>query len=74
MILLALIGSVWLFCCLVAVALCVAASRADQYLALLYVETDPADLSVDFVADLGTTETPAAPAPRIVRDAQRSAR
>jgi hypothetical protein len=67
MILLALIGIVWLFCCLVAVALCVAASRADQYLALLYVEADPSEMSGDFVA--GFAEPTPAPAPRA---AQRS--
>jgi hypothetical protein len=74
MMLLTIIGTVWLICCLVAVALCVAASRADQYLALLYVETDPAELTVDFVADFAEPGTQPAPAPRIVRDAQRSAR
>jgi hypothetical protein len=74
MILLAIIGSVWLFCCIVAVALCVAASRADQYLSLLYAETDFDEMTVDFVADLGEPRTQAAPAPRTVREAQRSGR
>jgi hypothetical protein len=71
MILLALIGFVWLFCCVVAVALCVAASRADQYLSLLYAETDFDEMTVDFVADLGEPAERTAPAPRASQPARR---
>jgi hypothetical protein len=71
MILLAIIGSVWLFCCIVAVALCVAASRADQYLSLVYAETDFDELTVDFVADLGEPAIEATPAPRPSQPARR---
>jgi hypothetical protein len=71
MILLAIIGSVWLFCCVVAVALCVAASRADQYLSLLYAETDFDEMTVDFVADLGEPAVRATPAPRASQPARR---
>jgi len=49
MLILALICSVWLFSCVMAVALCVAARRGDERIAFAFVSTE-ADADVAFVA------------------------
>jgi hypothetical protein len=76
MVLLALIGLVWLSCCVMAVALCVAARRADDRVAAAHfqepiVVVEP--VVVDFVATFAEPQAqPApAPAPHAVRAAQR---
>jgi hypothetical protein len=74
MMLLTVIGTVWLICCLLAVALCVAASRADQYLTLMYAEAGPEEeLTSDFVAGFAEPAPQAVPAPalRVVQSTRR---
>lgn len=50
------IASVWLFSCLLAVALCVAARRADEMTVLVLAVDEQPPQSVDFVA--GFAEAP----------------
>jgi hypothetical protein len=58
------IAGVWSFCCLVAVALCVAAGRGDERLTLLLATLPEAHADVDFVVTFEASEpAPAAPAP-----------
>ena len=62
------IAGVWTFCCLLAVALCVAASRGDRRLSLLLATLPDAPTDADFVLTFAATEpAPAVPAaaPRV---------
>ena len=60
------IAGVWSFCCLIAVALCVAAGRGDQRLSLMLASLPDAPTDVDFVLTFAATESaPAVPAPRV---------
>jgi hypothetical protein len=70
MLILALIGSVWIFSCVMAVALCVAARRGDERIAFAYVSNE-ADADVAFVATFA--EPAAQPAPGARPAQQRSA-
>ena len=71
MLLLALIPIVWISCCAMAVALCIAARRADEDLAMVFLAPDAEEPAVDFVATFAEPQAEAAPAPRDVRSAQR---
>ena len=60
------IAGVWSFCCLMAVALCVAAGRGDERLSLMLASLPDAPADVDFVLTFAETEpAPAVPAPRV---------
>jgi hypothetical protein len=58
MLILALIGSVWIFSCAMAVALCVAARRGDERIAVVLVPAD-AEVEVAFVAAFAEPEVQA---------------
>ena len=66
------IAGVWTFCCLMAVALCVAASRGDERLSLLLATVREAPVDVDFVPTFAASE-PLPRCPRL-RPPPRSAR
>jgi len=71
MFILAMIGSVWIFSCVMAVALCVAARRGDELIAAAALPVD-ADLDVAFVATFAEPELPA-PVARPAVQPQRAA-
>ena len=66
MLILALIGSVWTFSCVMAVALCVAARRGDERIAVALLPPE-AEAEVTFIATFAEPE--ASPA-RTARPAQ----
>ena len=59
------IAGVWTFCCLMAVALCAAASRGDERLSLLLAAVADPPVDVDFVPTFAASPAPAVlpPAP-----------
>jgi hypothetical protein len=69
MLILALIGSVWIFSCVMAVALCVAARRGDERIAVALLPPE-VEAEVAFVATFA--EPAAQPAP-VTRPAQQRA-
>ena len=71
MLILALIGSVWIFSCVMAVAPCVAARRGDERIAAAPLPFD-ADLDVAFVVTFAEPEVPA-PVARPAVQQQRAA-
>ena len=61
------IAGVWTFCCLMAVALCAAASRGDERLELLLGAVPETPVDVDFVLTFGEPASavlPSVPASR----------
>jgi hypothetical protein len=63
MLILALIGSVWIFSCVMAVALCVAARRGDERIAVALLPAE-AEAEVAFVATFAEPAAQPAPAAR----------
>ena len=70
MLILALIGSVWIFSCVMAVALCVAARRGDERIAVALLPAAAVEAEVAFVA---TFAEPDGASPRRVRPARAAA-
>jgi hypothetical protein len=64
MLILTLIGSVWIFSCVMAVALCVAARRGDERIAVALFPAAEPEVEVAFVATFAEPETAPATAPR----------
>jgi hypothetical protein len=59
MLILALIGSVWIFSCVMAVALCVAARRGDERITVALFPAADVDVDVAFVATFAEPEAQA---------------